>query len=1226
MAGIEEIQCLRMVLYRLFVLLYSVGSLVQMAARTQERSATADASLTGVGIVVEAVAKGSASEKSGLRAGDVLLAWSRGENKGQIQSPFDLTEIEIEQAPLGTVRLEGLRGTERRDWPLTANAWGLIARPNFSSEILSIYRESQELSRKSSATEVANAAKRWKDLADYCSDPQNLWLRAWVLFHAAEVLRDAKQWKEADDAYQSALQAASETMPVIQGQLFQAWATAFQLRSDWANAEKYLQQAIAQFDRSNGSQLAIAFDLNSLARIAFERGDFDKSEQYCQQALNIRESQAPGSLAVAASLNSLGTVAWRRGNIVKAEEYYQRALDIREKLAFDTLDLATTFNNLGNVSNDRGDLATAERYHRQALEIREKLAPGSLDVAQSLGNLGIVAHDQGDLVKAEQYYHQSLDIRQKLAPRSLLVAGSLGSLGIAAHERGNLVKAEHYSREALDIQTKLAPGSLDVANSFNNLGNIAFGREDMETAEEYHQQALVIRNKLAPGSLIVAASLGNLGDVASHRGDWAKAIEYYLQALEIFERLSPGSVNVATTLINLGIVAYRRGDLVKACEYYQRALVIQEKLAPESIHAAETIQGLGDVARKSHDLGKAEQYYRQALAIREKLAPGSGGHAESLAAIASVLRDQQQLDKAAEFYAQAVNAIESQMSRLGGSGDVRSGFRAAYQTYYKEYIDLLMTQNHPDLAFQVSERSRARSFLEMLTTNHLEIRKGADPALLARAHDLEELLRGKINQRLRRLNDPGNEKRAQDLNVEINDLLRQQEEIESSIRAGSPAYAALTQLQPLDAKAVQRQLPADTLLLEYSLGESRSYVFAVTENALNGYELPRREEIENQAKRVYALLTERSRFIKSENAKERSARFVKADAEFQRAATVLSRILLGPVASELKQHRLLIVSDGSLHYIPFAALPAPSGFHGQPSRPPLLTQHEIVNLPSASVLATLQQKASRDGLVRKEVVVFADPVFAAQDPRVKSHVAPQADVVEPGKQDRQENDEALGEPAAWKRNSLARSVADVSSGQSGDVHLPRLPFTRDEANAILATVPQDAGMEALGFDANRKLATSGTLAHYRAVHFATHALVDNIHPELSGLVLSLVDPMGQPLDGFLDLQDIYNLDLSADLVVLSACQTALGKEIQGEGLIGMTRGFMYAGAPRVISTLWSVEDFATAKLMSYFYQAMEHDGMKPAQALRQAQIALWKAKSSSSPYFWAGFTIQGDWR
>jgi len=530
-----------------------------------------------------------------------------------------------------------------------------------------------------------------------------------------------------------------------------------------------------------------------------------------------------------------------------------------------------------------------------------------------------------------------------------------------------------------------------------------------------------------------------------------------------------------------------------------------------------------------------------------------------------------------------------------------------------------MSRKQPEPAFQIVERSRARTLLELLATSHLDVRKGVDPGLLDQERNLKDLFRAKVNTRLQLLSSQHTREQLEVVDREIAVCLRQYEDVEARIRAGSPGYAALTQPKALDAQAVQRLLPDDTLLLEYSLGESHSYIFAITANSLNSYELPPSMEIEGKAARLYQLLTARSRILPTENDRQRRTRLAKADTEFKSAAVELSRILLGPVAAGLQQRRLLIVSDGALQYIPFAALPTPGLSPRKPSYP-LIVQHEIINLPSASVLAFLRHNTAAN----KEVVVFADPVFDNRDSRVKSDSARlDADTL---KQNLSQDGRSLSVPSPLLARDLVRSVADMNPGLKGELHLPRLAFTRDEAKAILAVVRPGSGMEAIDFDASRQRAISGELARYRVVHFATHALVDNIHPELSGLVLSLVDQRGKPVDGFLGLQDIYNLDLSADLVVLSACQTALGKQINGEGMIGLTRGFMYAGASGVMATLWNVNDFATAKLMAHFYKAMEQDGMAPAQALRQAQLALWEARPTSAPYYWAGFILQGGWQ
>ncbi|MCA1817752.1 MAG: CHAT domain-containing protein, partial [Acidobacteria bacterium] len=210
---------------------------------------------------------------------------------------------------------------------------------------------------------------------------------------------------------------------------------------------------------------------------------------------------------------------------------------------------------------------------------------------------------------------------------------------------------------------------------------------------------------------------------------------------------------------------------------------------------------------------------------------------------------------------------------------------------------------------------------------------------------------------------------------------------------------------------------------------------------------------------------------------------------------------------------------------------------------------------------------------------------------------------------------------------LAFVKSATESGMAGaDLHIPRLPGTRKEADQILALVPATSSKQSFDFAANRAAVTGTDLSQYRYVHIATHGFLDSQHPELSGIVLSMVDEKGDPQDGFLRLHDVFNLKLPAELVVLSACQTGLGKEVKGEGLVGLTRGFMYAGAPRVMVSLWSVSDEGTAELMTRFYKGMLRDGLRPAAALRAAQVSMYGDKRFALPYFWAAFTLQGEWQ
>jgi CHAT domain-containing protein len=346
-------------------------------------------------------------------------------------------------------------------------------------------------------------------------------------------------------------------------------------------------------------------------------------------------------------------------------------------------------------------------------------------------------------------------------------------------------------------------------------------------------------------------------------------------------------------------------------------------------------------------------------------------------------------------------------------------------------------------------------------------------------------------------------------------------------------------------------------------------------------------------------VTERNRVVKDETLTQRRLRLARSDDEYQHAALVLSNMLLQPAASQLKGKRLLFVSDGVLQYVPFASLPAPS------SNRPLILDHEIINLPSASVMAALREETAGRSRAPKTLAVLADPVFQSDDPRI-------------GKTGNEESEKA--------RLTDSSTEAYRSAKESGLDSFVRLRFTRQEANEISRLVPADKRLEALDFAASRANATSAALDQYQIVHFATHGLINNRHPELSGIVLSLVDEKGQSQNGFLRLYEIYNLKLGADLVVLSACQTAVGQEIRGEGLLGLTRGFMYAGAPRVLATLWQVDDRATSELMKRFYQKMLGEGLRPAAALRAAQVSMQADKRWSSPHFWAAFTLQGEWK
>ena len=646
----------------------------------------------------------------------------------------------------------------------------------------------------------------------------------------------------------------------------------------------------------------------------------------------------------------------------------------------------------------------------------------------------------------------------------------------------------------------------------------------------------------------------------------------------------------------------------KALEKYNEALPIRRAVGDRRGEAV-TLNNIGVVYGSLGEMQKALEKYNEALPLRRDVGDRNG-EAATLLGIARVEQKRGNLTQARQTIEQAIGMIESLRTNIAGQ-ELRASYFASRQEFFESYIDVLMQMHkqNPAAAFDavalaVSERARARSLLELLKESRADIRQGVDSSLLERERSLQQRLNARAAAQARLLNRKHTPEQADAAAKEIAAITAEYEEVQAQIRARSPRYAALTQPQPLGLTEIQQQaLDEDTLLLEYALGEKRSYLWLVSQRSIDSYELPPRAEIEAAARRVYELLTARPK------------RGTPPDPQFIAQARALSRMLLGPVAPQLGGKRLVVVAPGALSYLPFAALPAPE----DEKRPagdyePLIAKHEVVSVPSASVLSIIRRETAGRQRAAKSVAVLADPVFEESDPRLESA----------------KNGNSSGEPPAApaadaEHSELTRAIRTMNfpDARAG---FTRLPFSRYEADSVIALTPKGTGLKATDFNASRDLAMSRQLSQYRIVHFATHGLLNSERPELSGLVFSLIDREGKPQDGFLRLHEIYNLQLNADLVVLSACETGLGKEIKGEGLIGLTRGFMYSGAPRVVASLWNVDDFATAELMKLFYQRMLKDGLPAGAALRAAQLELSRQKRWASPYFWAGFVLHGEWK
>jgi CHAT domain-containing protein/tetratricopeptide (TPR) repeat protein len=905
----------------------------------------------------------------------------------------------------------------------------------------------------------------------------------------------------------------------------------------------------------------------------------------------------------------------RSANKDAAEGKYQlQVTDLREATATDRtrLELRKKVDEANRLLNQ----GTAESLST-AVKNLEGVLPSIRGIgdrwgeANALTTLGAVYYGLNEYQKTIEAFTPALALWKEVPDGLRGQAVAIGYISSCHAMFGDWQKVIESLTPALSIYQALGDRR-EEARTLNNIGSYYWRFGDREKALEYFELALPILRERGEQQL-VTLTIGNIGNAHWENGERQRAVEAYNQALALSRSIRyPRGEAIA--LERLGFARYMMGENQAALDSLEKALILNRDLGDRRERAI-LLRHLGDVYTELAETSKALESLNESLAI-VRLIGDRDGEARGLYSIARAHRNLNQLSQARADIESAIRIVESLRTRISDQ-HLRSFYSHWVTNYYELYIEILMRQRGEgsssdidSLAIEASERYRARSLLELLTESGIGIRLGVDAELLKRERTLQELLNRKAEQQIRLLHGKHTPEQAAAVAKEITSFTTRLQEVNTQIRVANPRYAALTQPEPLSLKQVQEQvLDADTLLLEYALGSKRSYMWAVTKTSIDGYELPGRAEIEATARRFCDLIKGKK------NAEELAA-----------SGARLSHLLLAPVAKHLGTKRLAIVADGALQYVPFAALPAPQGIEikGQgpvnnsnrvpnPEARPLILDHEIVNLPSASALAVLRRETNSRALAPKLIAVVADPVFDANDVRVRR-----------GALDAGDSDKGTGTEA--KNSGLLRSVEEIGLAK-GSWPLPRLLGTRREARSILSLVPPQRSRQALDFEANRETVTSGDLDQYQIVHFATHGLINNRHPELSGLVLSLVDKHGRTQDGFLRLNEVYNLRLPAELVALSACQTGLGKEIRGEGFVGLTRGFMYAGAKRLMVSLWQVDDAATSELVGRFYRGLLGEKkLSPAAALRAAQIEMWRQKEWRSPYHWASFVFIGEWK
>jgi CHAT domain-containing protein/tetratricopeptide (TPR) repeat protein len=917
-------------------------------------------------------------------------------------------------------------------------------------------------------------------------------------------------------------------------------------------------------------------------RRLLKRGKADQALGRLQTALNLYGA-ANNRKGIAAAHNELGDLYLRQGQNKTALDHYQQAYDaLTGAIGKEQKNAAAAGTAARMVPSAKAGEAVDTAASASDTGFNSQLLLAKIgDTNYQLGELRSAAASYGLMnpKKPESAAKKAGGIFGKMAPS--ILAGSAtdsAAIGSAAGAVGGALVAKN---ELEQYRTSIIYMTYELG-----MGRIAFAENDLETARRHFQNA----EDAGKGALPMIANLGqtrrfrtaartNLADVALRQLDYKNSFKLYEQAAK-------------------GAKDDKRLDLMWPAQLgmgrSQWAQAGQEKDAKKSIKLRES----------------ALVNFQDSITTVEALRAGSLRADESRTIFLSTTKDV--FDEAASAFAEM--ALLSAPAS-GNRAEALSGKALEYAA----------------AAFRVTEQSRARSLLDLLSETNAAVTEGLPPELLKRKQDNLDRQQ-EIAEALTGISlAADSEKKPSDLESALEKLQTEFEEIENQIRTASPRYASLTAGKPLSLAEVQSGVLDDqTVLLEYSLGRDASYLWAVTKSAVSLYKLPARQVLDKLATDLRAQLipSKLQRRIVGIDVMADSQRglgvsatpFAEDAAAFVTASSALYKVAVEPAGTALGEKRLLIVADGALNYVPFEALVKSPESADYSSLPYLIRSNEVIYAPSASVIGVIkQQNNNRAG---RAMLILADPVFNSNDARAKGAAASANDGDTRG----------LGIQSALVDVTGQDAAATAGPAKMQGLPLARLTGTRTEAEQIVK-LAKTSGAQAdiwLDLDANEGNIETRDVTKYRVVHIATHGLLNAERPQFTGLVLSLVGNKTE--DGFLRTDEVFNLRLGSPLVMLSACETGLGKEKRGEGVMGLTRAFMYAGAPTVGVSLWSVADKSTAELMTDFYKrllgssAAESAPVSPSAAMRAAQLAMIADKKYSAPFYWAPFVLVGDWR
>ena len=1029
---------------------------------------------------------------------------------------------------------------------------------------------------------------------------------------------------------------------------------------DYRTAVAPAREALTVAESTFGAEHpATAQSLNNLAAVLEAQGLYGEAESLLHRAVAIRQKVwGPEHPDTAQSLSNLARVLRARGHDKEAESFYRQALAIYEKVRGpENPDTVQILNNLAVTLQDQGRYREAEPLHSRALAIREKvLGPDHPATAQSLNNLGHVLYLQGRYLEAESLHHRALDICKKaLGPEHPDTIQSLNHLARVLRAQGRMGEAERLYRDALDLREKvLGPNHPATAQSLDSLALMLQDQGRYGEAEPLLRRALAIREKmLDPGHPDTAISLNDLAEVLRTQSRYQEAEPLYRRALAINEKvLGPEHPDTAINLNNLAVVLNSQDRPGEAESFLRRALAIKEKvLGAEHPDIATSLNNLAAVLQAQNSYGEAEPLYQRAVTVAQKAEePNTLLIASRNLGLFLVARGC--LQDAVPPYRTAIDTLDRLFAYTQGlPEEARHTFLGQYAYVYREFIDLLLKLHEQDPkagydreVLAVASRNQSRIFSELLRQADVRV-FSTDPAFVAIQQRWQDLHTQLATLRAKRatipISEPEAETRKANLTQEIAKADAELNKVTEQLRRDYPRFLELQQPAPVTLEQLQQTLlHPDEALLSFVLLKDRTVLLAVTR--------------ERFALRTMAVtekdMADRVRQIRGPL--EQVSKLDKLDPE---ELYKLYQDLIAPVEDTLRgANRVLVVADGSLYNLPLELLVTAYGekeqdafrrfrkniADGSPEKPYLgeyaklnylADRYRFSYLPSLAALVSQRNYPRPPVPMTRDLVAFADPIFSKED--------------SPG------NDSTKGYSAATQTTLQLLTRSGVNS------NLSRLPDSAEEARAIADLLGDDKGLYLRDQAQERIVKMLNTQGKFQGLHyllFSTHGLLGGeflppvspsnppalarfessvpVRPKQGepALVLTLVDPA--PEDGFLTMSEVLGLNLNTDLVVLSACNTAGEKANQGEGFVGLTRSFLYAGTRHLLVSHWKVASNAARDLMIATFTRLKQ-GQPPLEALtesrRQVRGQTWQQApavyvSFAHPYFWAPFVVVGD--